>query len=527
MMTTDSNMDDKVAVVVVLPSGNLGARLIDVAREWTQTYLLDEAIWVVSDPQMATRPRFGPPSVQGHLIGRHAAKDVELFSYLADTSFDLVRLVAVRCISPTDSESSANLARQDSGFVNLIREYVDASRALALRDESLHEEQAMTSVNLIVAPTEFGNVPQEGLIEPLWQRNVVASPEDRSRPRAADAFVRDADYARFERFVMAHAATAAGLWATTAGSVYDPGRLSLESARSVSLQRVFVRGVLSEGLAFTSAREALERAVKADSPLLDPNVRAGVESHAPLEGGLSVLPVDRYDEVVQRMVDFSAVMDDGRLLFRRPMPFVSPPAPVKGLFEALGQFSRFYWRAWLALPRWSWNDTVSRWGRVTQKTLFGGDGNTARVDATIDFGRSATFISRIIDRAKEVDLQRERGLREAAAPVPLGREDAESEVWRLLRSMCFSVLDGSEPPVIPNRGSLPLSFATGAPAQGQKFARMRNWLAQIPNSPICLGRFQQTWGAYCGSRCSRHVPTRPRSRALCRRWSAGCQRRPC
>ena len=54
-------------------------------------------------------------------------------------------------------------------------------------------------------------------------------------------------------------------------------------------------------------------------------------------------------------------------------------------------------------------------------------------------------------------------------------------------------------------------------------AIMRNSSPRNPSSPDCSGRSRQTWGARCGSRCSRHVPTRPRTAAAC---LAGGQRRP-
>ena len=63
----------------------------------------------------------------------------------------------------------------------------------------------------------------------------------------------------------------------------------------------------------------------------------------------------------------------------------------------------------------------------------------------------------------------------------------------------------------------------------QKQARKirRNSSPRSPSSPACRGRWRRSPGDGCGSRCSRRVPTRRYRAARCRRWSAGCRRRPC
>ena len=55
----------------------------------------------------------------------------------------------------------------------------------------------------------------------------------------------------------------------------------------------------------------------------------------------------------------------------------------------------------------------------------------------------------------------------------------------------------------------------------------RSWLPRSPSSPASSGKSQPTWDAGCGSRCSRRVPTHPRSTGPCQRWSGGFQRRRC
>ena len=79
-------------------------------------------------------------------------------------------------------------------------------------------------------------------------------------------------------------------------------------------------------------------------------------------------------------------------------------------------------------------------------------------------------------------------------------------------------------------GAIP-SFETKKPASagfllGAGEISRSSW-RRSPNSPTCRGKSQRTWGAGCGNRCSRRVPTRPLSAGLCRRWSAGCRQRPC
>jgi len=262
--------------VIVLPAGMEGQGLLQVARKWTATWMLAPAFWVRAEDVPAESE--GPPEIPALVLGRgpfggEDEVEVELFWKLGEHFRPRVRLIAIRMLqSPSDDLVTAHA-------IDLIDSYLD--RALPTRlDRNIEQDPDSLAteflrLNLIVDAAEVTGINAISVFKAAWQANIVASPEDRSTPFSPDAppihprrFTHTEmthigeSPARAERYygwALAHVASVAGIWSGLNQSVYDlmPSRPTV--AHSMCLvQRICVRGVVTDGLAIQLAADAME-----------------------------------------------------------------------------------------------------------------------------------------------------------------------------------------------------------------------------------------------------------------------------
>src|SRR4051794_23056386 len=191
--------------VVVLPPTH-AAELLDLAQQWTASWLLAPAAYV--DPSDVSP---GAGDEQMHVPCSVLAHDgpvkLDLFHTLGRFDANLLRLVAIRVVGADNCPATA-----DGQRLSLIREALERSRP---------QNRRLIAVNLLVAPTGRGGVADyRGLVLPDWV-NVTASPEDRESLDGYDRFTRESDPRRFVGFALSHAAAAGGLWAGSSGGPYD------------------------------------------------------------------------------------------------------------------------------------------------------------------------------------------------------------------------------------------------------------------------------------------------------------------
>ena len=246
--------------VIMLPSGWDGQEVLELAEQWTASWLLTPALWVI-DTQVPEKSD-GPPEVKAFVLGRDSngrpdKTEVDLFWALGSQPFRLVRLVAVR--SEQDSKDQVSTTQK----IRLLSDYLDASKpVMRLEDSSVESGTKLLKLNLVFAKTgEHQSIPQS-VIEHGWDANIVAAPEDRPAPGYFDSFV--ASETRYPGFVLAHIATTAGLWSGLPTSTYELGEThpTLNRAR---FQRVAVRAVATDKLAGELAKWALDKASSPDN----------------------------------------------------------------------------------------------------------------------------------------------------------------------------------------------------------------------------------------------------------------------
>ena len=252
--------ESEAVSIIVLPSGNQGREILDLAQDWSRSWLLTPALWMLADEIPAFDPGKGielqvPPRLSAYLLGRDAEQnsvkeEVDVFWTLGSQPFKTIRFIAVRTEQDVDLMKKTTIGAETAAkFIErAVPEVRDLSRAELTG-------ALFNKYNLVIAPTnERGLI--EGVLSQFWDANLIAAAEDRSTPLSTDSFVKVGE--RFTGFALAHIATTAGLWAglPMSSAEINSEKVQMKQAR---LQRVFVRGVASDTLSADVAHWALQK----------------------------------------------------------------------------------------------------------------------------------------------------------------------------------------------------------------------------------------------------------------------------
>ena len=241
--------DDAISIII-LPSGSQGEKILDLALQWSRSWLLTPALWMMADDIPEFDPTVDislqiPPNLSAFLLGRDldqnpVKEQVDVFWTLGSQPFSIIRFIAVRTEQDPELMHRTNLAAETAA------KFVERAVPAAL--------DRFKKYNLIIAPTNERRL-LEGVLSTYWDANLIAAAEDRATPVSSDSFVKIEE--RFTGFALAHIATTAGLWAgLPIGSAELGPKNQLVQAR---LQRVFVRGVTSDALSADVAHWALDK----------------------------------------------------------------------------------------------------------------------------------------------------------------------------------------------------------------------------------------------------------------------------
>jgi hypothetical protein len=338
--------------VIILPSGEQGKEILALAEEWSASWLLTPALWMLSDEIKVTEAvdsslPLSPPKLNAYMLGRDEENnpkyaEVDLFWTLGSQQFKKIRLVAVRTEQTTEEQKRTSRGAQAA------ERYLSAAIAQPV-DESRDEKSGsvLTRINLVVAPTEEDRLVS-GVLEQSWDANIVAAAEDRMTPESSDSFVRATD-PNYPGFVLAHIATTAGLWSGLPTSSAEIDNGDSPTLRLARLQRVFVRAVASDTLSSDIARWALDRSN-------DPNqaTTAGKLQN----GEVRVLTTDqekfRIAELVEHIMNGPAEdTSDQVLTFKyRDLPEVDITDFKKSISQRLLSRLRDIAEAFATLPAW-------------------------------------------------------------------------------------------------------------------------------------------------------------------------------
>lgn len=438
-----SNGDDfgaEALSVIVLPAGPEGDGLLEVARRWTATWMLAPALWVRAEDVPSESD--GPPEIKALVLGRGPfggadEVEVELFWKLGERFRPRVRLVAVRMLqSREDDATTANA-------INLIDLYLERALPTRLPIDLESDPDAMVTeflrLNLIVDAAEVSGISASSVFKADWQANIVASPEDRSTPFSPDAppihprKFRDLDLlnvgetkaraVRYYGWAMAHLATVAGIWTGLTQSIYDlmPSRPSVAHSMCI-VQRICVRGIVTDGLAINLAADSMEVALQ-ESEEASRQVQVALSVH-----GIETIPDSDVNDRAQQMVDvtLSGFRDQGfgYRSFEDPGPYRVPKVP---LGKRLGEYLKLGGTATLRSPKFVTNLVLQRLGRSL--TIEDGD---AIVESLSTWNPGLPTIDDSAFAVPSASLTVKSGMK------------SSPQVWRDLRDMIFASLDGNQ-----------------------------------------------------------------------------------
>ena len=282
--------------IIVLPSRDQGRAILDLAQEWTRSWLLTPALWMLADEIPEFDPGVDitlqvPPKLNAYLLGRDLEQNpvresVDVFWTLGSQPFNTVRFIAVR------TEQDVELMEKTSNSAQTAARYI--SYAIPQRNVS-HDDDLLGSYfrkyNLVISPTNERGL-LGGVINQFWDANLIAAAEDRATPLSTDSFVIVGE--RFIGFALAHIATTAGLWA---GLPISSAEIKSEKTphRLARLQRVFVRGVTSDTLSADVAHWALQKLNHSDT-----NFKIGL-----VEGqGVKTITSENQNSYMNKLVDY-------------------------------------------------------------------------------------------------------------------------------------------------------------------------------------------------------------------------------
>jgi len=438
-MNAHNSWGSDAVSVIVLPAGPEGKGLLEVARRWTSTWMLSSALWVRAED--VPNKGDGPPEIPALVLGRgpFGGEDevkVELFWKLGEKFRPRVRLVAIRMLQSTEDD------RVTAHAIDLIDSYLD--RALPTRIDRNVEESPdalateFLRLNLIVDAAEVSGMNAQSVFKGAWQANIVASPEDRSTPFAPDAppihprrFVGQkhesigdtkARADRYYGWALAHVASVAGIWSGLSESVYDMMPAKPAVAHSMCLvQRICVRGVVTDGLAISLASDAMHLTLS-DSDEAERQVQNALSLHK-----IETIPDSETNSRALAMVELTLTgfkdQGFGYRDFDDPGPYKKPEAP---LGKRIKLFFRLGGRATIKAPAFLASLVLQRLSR----TLTVEDGDAIVESASTWNPGLPTIDDSVFDVPSAVLITRS-GMK------------SSPQVWRDLRDLIFSSLDAS------------------------------------------------------------------------------------
>lgn len=421
------------ASVIILPGGESDSALVDLVEQWTKCWLLKPAFWVsVNDFNKIANQT---AKVMATIVGRNGRKEIDFLQYLSRNEISCINLIAIRLI-----EENTNYNGQQDDLVDLVTDHVTRARPVTEHGSNGQAGMKIVKANLVFAPTDRMGISAKELYEAKWEANLVVSSEDRRTPSRLDGYLRYSERGRFISFVLMNVASSAGLWSGQRKGIFEI--VSSKNSHTpafgrVRLMRVFVRGILSEGLSMRVAAEALKRAAKAD--------QSKIESRTFPNPHLEALEGPYIDKRIEEMFAASMKLESGDLNYESPSYESKIERDSVGVKGALRSFFRGSWALMKVLPIWFFAAIWNALARALTLRLFGERGKQ-EVKGSIDFPQTKLdedvneTIKSIRERREKVSKDRHENW-----PTNVLRRPRPG-LWAGLRKIILGNLDGSALP---------------------------------------------------------------------------------
>ena len=421
----------KAASVIILPSGERGQVLHAMAKSWSQSGILGQALWVMPKDDLNKSHDL---AIEAQIFGRQKVVSVDLFQQLAQNPLSTLRILAVRLLVDQKDEDPI----QDyviSALDRLTNVGVPVQTGTTGTTSSGTDVQR---INMIMAPSWIEEVKHRSLTESRWTHNVIISPEDRTSPWGIDAFVREET--NLYGITIANVASVGGLWmGTPKGSFEITSHNRSGIPGQIWLQRTFARGVLTEGLAVAQSVKALMAAADAESNNLRPEYGLQPE-------GIAILPDDQIANLISDMSANIFKLGDGALTYNAFKSGDESGRRKIGVIGQLVEFAKFAWNKTLMIPIWIFESVIGAVSRKFTK-IFQGEEGDAEVDANIDLKRPLDKRDQeIANSIFDLDKRRLAALGPESKMQSSTLVRSTPELWANQRKYLFAMLDGSDGP---------------------------------------------------------------------------------
>jgi len=421
----------KAASVIILPSGERGQVLHAMAKSWSQSGILGQALWVMPKDDLNKSHDL---AIEAQIFGRQKVVSVDLFQQLAQNPLSTLRILAVRLLVDQKDEDPI----QDyviSALDRLTNVGVPVQTGTTGTTSSGTDVQR---INMIMAPSWIEEVKHRSLTESRWTHNVIISPEDRTSPWGIDAFVREET--NLYGITIANIASVGGLWmGTPKGSFEITSHNRSGIPGQIWLQRTFARGVLTEGLAVAQSVKALMAAADAESNNLRPEYGLQPE-------GIAILPDDQIANLISDMSANIFKLGDSALSYSAFKSDDESGRRKIGVIGQLVEFAKFAWNKTLMIPIWIFESVIGAVSRKFTK-IFQGEEGDAEVDANIDLKRPLDKRDQeIANSIFDLDKRRLAALGPESKMQSSTLVRSTPELWAEQRKYLFAMLDGSDGP---------------------------------------------------------------------------------
>lgn len=419
--------------LVVLPDGDLGDRVLDAAREWVSLSLISPALWArTSDADLDSKPMRQMVTVLQNdgAVGCEETQ-VDLFELLSTrVRIPKLRVIRVSPQMPDLVESPEHLIAAAA-----LQEYLSKSMVLPTSGQAASDKYpSVEFLNLVVAPTEFTGKSQRKINTSSFLATFLASPEDRATPLSADGFIRHDDVEKFTRFLLMHLVTVGGLWPGLPRGTLDLIRETDFSPGSVHVSRVFVSGILTDGLAARAVARVLQRVADPKSGISNPISGVPVEGTSPISASQR-LPY--LEMLLSKIMEF----EGAALSFKSPVLVASPDQLKLSLGASIGAFFKFCGSKLGSLPV-SLARLISWWfTKLTNKALYGGSEGHAVIaspDYKLDFRDKELYDTWL--RVGQLKIEADKAV---TRPVSFSGVRSTPALWSDIRQSIFALLDGS------------------------------------------------------------------------------------
>lgn len=413
------------ASIIILPSGERGQAIVQLAKLWAQNALIGPAIWVV--PTGTSNPE--GVDYDSLVVGRNDSRKVDLFVELGRQELALVRVIALKVIGLDGlaDERQTQLARRLVGELEISRPQPWGSK-----DEM--KGTILMTINLVVAASEVEDCIDENLFEFGWNRNIVAAPEDRATPAGFSKPINKSDIDGLNKFALLHAVASTGLFSGHSQGPYD----LIESDGSpyvgkVFVQRAYARAITGDAAAARLTAKAL-------------NIVAGGDFSKRLSFRQQIKDLDFLSNLEQadylaKAVAFARKLDDGALALAKAVPGDFGARDKIGAWSQIKEFGLFMGTLVWQAPYWIRTGVLDSLGRSITRT-FRESGDSVVVDAHIDVKVDRSDVKMLVGLQEYENLKHEvsnalssSAERKAAVPRP--------KLWVDLGDLVFRIADGS------------------------------------------------------------------------------------